>query len=86
MRAAGATAKDATTSAIFIPKSQRPRHVVNAWDECCWVFLTDIITLENAAELLTTATFGLTVLPRDSSIITKLKSTANKMFIVSGRC
>ena len=40
MRAAGATAKDATTSAIFIPKSQRPRHVVNAWDECCWVFLT----------------------------------------------
>ena len=50
------------------------------------MFLTEIITLENAADLLTTATFDLTELPRDSSIITKLKSTANKMFIVSGRC
>ena len=51
MRAAVATAKDATTSAIFIPNSQRPRHVVNAWDEYCWVFSCDICTLENAVEL-----------------------------------
>ena len=72
IRAAGATAKDATTSAIFIPNSQRPRHVENAWDEYCWVFSRDISTLENAVELASTATFDLTVLPRDSSIITKL--------------
>ena len=73
MRSAVATAKDATTSAIFIPNSQRPRHVENAWDEYCWVFSRDISTLGNAVELATTTTFDLTeLLPRDSSIITKL--------------
>ena len=45
-----------------------------------------LVPLGNAADLLRTAIIGVTVLPRDSSIITKLKSTANKMFIVSDRC
>ena len=87
MNAAGATVKDATTSAIFIPNSQRPLHVVNAWDEYCWVFSRDIeVVIKCCLAFNKQPPFGLTELPRDSNIITRLKSMANEMFIVSDRC
>ena len=51
------------------------------------MFSRDISTLENAVELATTTTFDLTeLLPRDSSIIIRMESMANKMFKVSDRC
>ena len=51
------------------------------------MYTRDISTLGNAVELATTTIFDLTeLLPRDSSIITRLESTANKMFKVSDRC
>ena len=67
MISAGATAQDATTSAIFISNSQRPSLVENTLDEYCWVYTRDISTLGNAVEVATTITFDLTEMPRDAT-------------------